>query len=168
MAAQQHGIRVAFAAVAIAAAAAAFAESKSHLQLVGELVGAVESPRIIQGFCASRQPKSASRYAKAYSEWRARHATIIEAVDAQVVRADARLQRERSPGADPAATTVTAITQILQRRLDTYTGEQIRQVCDAYPDMLKSKDKDMESAIPELLERVKAADIALTANEGRK
>jgi hypothetical protein len=122
---------------------------------VGDLVGAVEGPRVVQDVCVSRFPKKRAEFESAYSEWRARHADMLKSVDEQVVRANARLV---SQGAAPGTTVVSSVDAILHRRFDPLDASGARKLCDSYPQILKSADGEMTSTIPALLEAVASAD----------
>jgi hypothetical protein len=162
----ETGMRVtraaAFVLFGIAWAASATGQGKSYMMLVGDLVGAVETPRLIQEVCGSRFPKRRTEFADAYSQWRARHEDVLKAIDEQVARANVRLERQ---GAPPGASVVTTINGILQRRFDTLDAAGIRQLCGAYPQTLKAKDEEMKSSVPTLLEVVADADRQMSAKE---
>jgi hypothetical protein len=155
----ETGMRVTRAAVYVllgtAWAVSAPGQGKSYMMLVGDLVGAVETPRLIQEVCGSRFPKRRTEFADAYSQWRTRHEELLKAIDEQVARANVRLERQ---GAPPGASVVTTIDGILQRRFDTLDASRTKQLCDAYPQTLKAKDEEMKSSVPTLLEMVADAD----------
>jgi hypothetical protein len=132
-------------------AASALAQEKPYMALVGELVGAVENPRLVQEMCVSRFPKRRAEFTEAYSAWRTRHGEVLKAIDEQVARANLRLERQ---GAPPGASVVATVGGILKRRFDALDTGKARQLCDAYPEILKAKDEEMKSAIPGLLEAV--------------
>jgi hypothetical protein len=135
--------------------ASAAEQSKSYMMLVGDLVGAVEGPRLIQEVCGAKIPKRRKEFSEAYLAWRARHEDVLKAIDAQVVRANVRLEQQ---GAPPGASVVTTIDGILQRRFDALDAAKTRQLCDAYPATLKAVDEEMKSSVPALLEAVANAD----------
>jgi len=136
-------------------AATAAEQPKSYMMLVGDLVGAVEGPRVVQDVCVSRFPKRRAEFVDAYTAWRTRHADLLKAVDEQVVRANARL---KSQGAPPEASVVTTVDGILHRQFDNLDGAKARKLCDSYPQILKSKDEEMTSTVPALLAAVAGAD----------
>jgi hypothetical protein len=139
----------------VACAVSAQGQGKSYMILVGDLVGAVEGPRVVQDVCVARFPKRRAEFEGAYSDWRARHAELLKAVDDQVVRANARL---RSQGAPPDASVVTTVDAILHRQFDTLDAGKAKKLCDSYPQILKTKDDEMAASVPALLEAVKSAD----------
>jgi hypothetical protein len=141
-------------------ATSALAQGKSYMTLVGELVGAVENPHLVQEVCVSRFPKRRAEFVAAYSAWRTRHSDVLKAIDEQVARANVRLQ---SQGAPPGATVVSTIGAILKRRFDTLDTGKARQLCDAYPEILKSKDEEMRTTVPGLLQVVTDADRQMSA-----
>ena len=138
-----------------ACAASAAEQGKSYMMLVGDLVGAVEGPRVIQDVCATRFPKRRTEFEEAYAAWRARHADLLKAIDEQVVRANARLV---SQGASPDTSVVTTVDGILQRQLGPLDTAKAKKLCDSYPQILKTKDGEMTSTVPALLEAVRNAD----------
>ncbi len=146
-----------FAVLLLGAAglAAAQGQGKSYMILVGDLVGAVEGPRVVQDVCVSRFPKRRADFEGAYAEWRARHGDLLKAVDEQVVRANARL---RSQGAPADASVVTTIDAILHRQFDSLDAAGARKLCDSYPQILKTKDEEMAASVPALLEAVTNAE----------
>jgi hypothetical protein len=129
------------------------------MTLVGELVGAVDSPRVVMETCVARKAGRRDQFQPAYEAWRARHAALFTAVDEQLSRADARLRRD-NPDAG-ASSVAAAMTRILQRRYDALDASGLRQLCGRYAEMLRAKDVEMEGAIPALLQRVADADRAL-------
>lgn len=143
-----------------------FAQDQPYMALVGELAGAVESPRVVMETCVARRSGRRSDYQSAYETWRGRHAALLAQVDAQFVRADARLRRD-NPGA-ASASVVEAMSRILQRRYESLDATQLRQLCGRYADMLRSKDAEMQGAVPALLKRIADADHALAASETRR
>lgn len=141
------------------------AQQPPYMTLVGELAGAIESPRVVMQTCLARKSGRRGDYQQAYEAWRGRHAALLAQAEEQFVRADARLKRD-NPGA--AADTVTgAMSRILQRRYESLDATQLRQLCERYPEMLRAKDAEMQGSVPELLRRVGDADRALAAREGR-
>lgn len=149
--------------LATVAVTPALAQGKPYMALVGELVGAVENPRLVQEICVSRFPKRRAEFVDAYAAWRVRHAEVLKAIDAQSTRANVRLLRQ---GAPAGATVVATVDGILKRRFETLDSGKSRELCDAYPAILKSKDEEMKASVPGLLEAVIAADKTLTANGG--
>jgi hypothetical protein len=130
-------------------------QGKPYMALVGDLVGAVAGPRVIQDVCVSRFPKRRMEFEEAYSAWRTRHDDVLKAIDEQVVRANIRLERQ---GAPPGTSVVTTIDGILHRQFDTLDTARARKLCDTYPQILKAKDEEMISSVPTLLEVVANAD----------
>jgi hypothetical protein len=135
-------------------AAADTAQGKSYMMLAGDLAGAVEGPRVIQDVCVSRFPKRRAEFEQAYSAWRARHADQLKAVDEQIGRANARLAQQ---GAPAGASVVTTIDAILHRQFDSLDAGGVKKLCDSYPQILKSKDEEMTSSVPAMLQAVKGA-----------
>jgi hypothetical protein len=140
-----------------ACAVSAQGQGKSYMILVGDLVGAVEGPRVVQDVCVARFPKRHAEFEGAYAEWRTRHADMLQAIDVQVVRANARL---RSQGAPPDASVVTTVDAILHRQFDPLDAGKAKKLCDSYPQILKTKDEEMTSSVPALLDAVTKAEQA--------
>ena len=136
-------------------AVSAQAPVKSYMTLVGDLVSAAEGPRIVKEVCVSRFPKKRMEFEEPYSAWRARHVDLLKAIDEQVVRANARLVRQ---GAPPGTSVVTTMNSILHRPFDSLDAGKARQLCDAYPQLLKVKDEEMKSSVPALLDTVASAE----------
>ena len=151
--------------VALAAPTHALAQQPPYMTLVGELVGAVDSPRVVMETCVTRKAGRREQLKSAYDGWRARHAPLLAQVDEQLSHADARLRRD-NPAAG-AGSVSEAMTRILQRRYDALDAAGLRQLCGRYDEMLRAKDVEMDAAIPELLKRVSDADRALAARETR-
>jgi hypothetical protein len=148
---------------AATSAAPALAEDVPYMTLAGELAGAVESPRVVMEACVARKSGRRGDYQPAYEAWRSRHATLLAQVEAQLARADARLKRD-NPGAG-ANSVAEAITRILQRRYESLDAAALRQLCERYPEMLRSKDAEMSGAVPQLLRRVAEAERASAARQ---
>jgi hypothetical protein len=148
--------------LAAAGLAAAQGQGKSYMILVGDLVGAVEGPRVVQDVCVSRFPKRRAEFEGAYADWRTRHGDLLKAVDEQVVRANTRL---RSQGAPPDASVVTTIDAILHRQFDSLDAANARKLCDTYPQILKTKDEEMTASVPALLEAVTNAERQTAAGD---
>jgi hypothetical protein len=143
--------------------ATASAQELPYMTLAGELAGAVESPRVVMETCIARKSGRRGEYQSAYDAWRARHASLLAQVDAQLARADARLKRDNP--ASGANSVADAMTQILQRRYDSLDAAALRQVCGRYVEMLRSKDAEMADSVPRLLQRVAEAERALSVKE---
>ncbi|MCU0759658.1 MAG: hypothetical protein MUF07_10770 [Steroidobacteraceae bacterium] len=139
------------------------AEDVPYMTLAGELAGAVESPRVVLEACVARKAGRRGDYQAAYEAWRARHATLLTQVDAQLARADARLRRD-NPAAG-ASSVADAMTRILQRRYESLDAAALRQLCSRYPEMLRAKDAEMTDAVPRLLQRVADAERAAAAKQ---
>jgi hypothetical protein len=140
---------------ALAWAAAEPGQGKSYMMLAGDLAGAVEGPRVIQDVCVSRFPKRRAEFEGAYTEWRTRHDDLLKAVDEQIGRANARLVKQGAPAGTSVITTIDAI---LHRQFDTLDAAKARKLCDSYPQILKSRDEEMISSVPVLLEAVANAE----------
>jgi hypothetical protein len=147
--------RVACLLLGAVCAAPAAEQGKSYMMLVGDLVGAVEGPRVIQEVCISRFPKKRAEFEAPYAAWRARHADMLKAIDEQVARANARLVNQ---GASPETSVVTTVDGILQRQLGPLDNAKARKLCDSYPQILKTKDEEMATSVPALLDAVRNAD----------
>jgi hypothetical protein len=150
----------------LVAPCAVLASGKSYMALVGELVGSVQSPRIIRDYCAVHSPSTAVRYAKLYDEWAARHGALLAAIDEQAARAAVRLKKQGAPGGDkPIEWLIATITDSVLAKFDGYSSAQAEQVCSGYPKLLEAKDEEAEGEIPRLLSIVSDADKSLTTRE---
>jgi hypothetical protein len=103
----------------------------------------------------SRFPKRRAEFEGAYAGWRTRHDDLLKAVDEQIGRANARLVKQ---GAPTGASVVTTIDAILHRQFDTLDAGKAKKLCDSYPQILKSKDEEMTSSVPALLQAVTSAE----------
>jgi hypothetical protein len=130
-------------------------QGKSYMMLAGDLAGAVEGPRVIKDVCVSRFPRRRAEFEQAWSDWRARHADLLKAVDEQISKANARLEKQ---GAPAGASVVTTIDAILHRQFDALDAGKAKKLCDSYPQILKSKDEEMTSSVPALLDAVSKAE----------
>jgi hypothetical protein len=146
-------------------AGTAIAAGKPYMTLVGELLGAVESPRLIRDFCATRSPSSAHENSRLYDAWKLRHADLLAAVADQVARANVRLKKQGAPGGDePINAMLAALERALEQSLSAMTTDQVVQVCGQYSKVIEDKDLEATS-IPKLLSIVKHADEVLSARE---
>ena len=145
---------------------AAFAGGKSYMTLVGELMGAVESPRLIRDSCAAHVPSSANENSRLYDAWKLRHKDLLDAVAEQVLRANARLKKQGAPGGDePARAMVDALGDALEQSISEMTPGQVTQFCGQYPKLIEKKDVEATTSIPKLLAVVEDADKDLTSRE---
>ena len=103
--------------IAALSAQAAVAQGESYMALVGELVGAVESPRVVMETCVARKSGRRGDLQPAFEAWRARHAALLTQVDAHLARADARLRAENPDSG--ARSVADAMNRILQRRYES-------------------------------------------------
>ena len=149
------GLVIALPATA-GAQAVSLVQGQPYMAMVGELVGAIESPRVVMETCVAGRAGRRAEYQRAYEAWRTRHASVLAQVEAQLARADERLQRDNPESG--ARSVADAMNRILQRRYESLDPGPLRQLCDRYPDMLRAKDVEMETSVPELLRRVAAAD----------
>jgi hypothetical protein len=152
--------------LAVFGSGAVFAAGKSYMTLVGELMGAVESPRLIRDSCATHFPSSANDNARLYDAWKSRHKALLDSVAEQVRRANVRLKKQGAPGGDePARAMVEALGRALEQSLSEMTPDQIAQFCGQYPKLIEKKDAEATSSIPKLLSVVEYADKELTSRE---
>lgn len=117
--------------IAALSAQAAVAQGESYMALVGELVGAVESPRVVMETCVARKSGRRGDLQPAFEAWRARHAALLTQVDAHLARADARLRAENPDSG--ARSVADAMNRILQRRYESLDAAALRQLCGRYP-----------------------------------
>ncbi len=50
------------------------------------------------------------------------------------------------------------MNRILQRRYESLDAAALRQLCGRYPEMLRTKDVEMQAEVPALLKRVVEAE----------
>ena len=145
---------------------AALAEERSYMSLVGELLGAVESPRMFRDGCAKRVPATSAQNARLYDDWRARHKALLDAADEQIARANERLKKQAAPAAgDPVSNMKESATRTYDEHLDKMTSPEVNEYCGSYAAFLKFKDDEFKSSVPNLLKVVTEADRALTERE---
>lgn len=145
---------------------AALAEGKSYMALVGELLGSVETPRIVRDVCATRSPATADTNAHLYEDWKARHKELLDAIDEQIARATVRLKKQGANDGEPSMQEmVMAIQGVLEGQLDGMSKSQVQEICGRYPDLIKKKDAEASTSIQNLLEVVANADKVLSERE---
>jgi len=136
----------------------------SYMDLVGQLFGSVESPRLIRDFCAARSPGTASENARLYDEWRSRHLELLEAVAIQVAHAEVRLTQQNPP---VEAKSFDQIRSNMAAQLDASMKERspewIVQFCRTYPRFMEKKDEEARTSIQQLLSTVEQADKELAS-----
>jgi hypothetical protein len=158
-------------AAALVTPASINAAGQSYMSLVGELVGSVESLRVLRDVCAHSAPETATRNARAYEAWTERNATLLVSVQTQRRRADVRLakQAEKNPGS-PKST--EEIMVLLQERLASQMSqagpEALKEACSKYPELISSSEKARAAEIQSLLETVTHADEVLTQRESQQ
>jgi hypothetical protein len=148
------------------AAPFALADEKSYIDLVGGLFGSVESPRVIRDFCATHSPGNAAENAKLYDDWRLQHIELLDAVAAQVARADALLKNHKPPS------DVESFDQIrinmrnrLEEEMKQKSPDWIVQFCSAYPRLIEAKHEAANTSIPQRLSIIEAAGKELVSRE---
>ncbi len=140
------------------------ASGKSYMDLVGQLFGFVESPKLIRDFCATRSPETASQNARLYDEWRSRNSKLIDAVAIQVAHADIRLARQNPPADAKSFEQIRGNMKAkLEETLQQNTPEWIDKVCAVYPKLIEKKDEEAGTSIQQLLSPVEAADKELAS-----
>lgn len=147
------------------------AAGQSYMSLVGELVGKVESLRMLRDHCAAAAPETAVKNAKAYEAWAERNAGLIAQVQTQRERADTRILKQAADNPSAPKST-TKIVAILQRgvfaQLASTDIESQRTMCAQYPDMISASEKSRSKEIAALLKTVTHADEVLTQREARQ
>jgi hypothetical protein len=145
---------------------AALAEERSYMSLVGELLGAVEAPRMFRDGCAKRLPATAAERARLYDEWRARHKALLDSADEQIARANERLKKEATPGTDdPVSIMKETISRMYDEHLGKMSPQELNEYCGDYASYINSKDDEFKSSVPNLLKVVTEADRVLTERE---
>lgn len=148
------------------ASAAAFAEGKSYMALVGELMGSIESPRMIRDYCAANSPDTAAENSRLYEAWKERHKELLQAIADQVARANIRMKKQGAGGGDePSKVMVATAEKSLTERMQQLTPDQLKQLCAGFPALIEKKEREATTSIPELLYAVSEADKALSARE---
>ncbi len=142
------------------------AAGQPYMSLVGELLGAVESPRMVRDFCAAKSPATVRENAQAFEAWHTRHTDLLSAVELQVERANQRLKRQGAPGGERP---IAALYDLANRQIATVLGgksaQDIASFCRAYPTWMKTKDNEAATSIPKLLDVVTHADKVLSERE---
>jgi len=136
------------------------------MTLVGELMGAAESPQMIRDFCAKRTPGTTAEYSRLYEGWATRHKDLLRAVAEQLARANVRLKKQGAPGGDrPIDLMRQMANQRLEQAFGGMTSADIAQYCSGYPQLIEKKDSEAETSIRELLSVVEYADQKFTERE---
>ena len=152
--------------LAVTGLTAASAAGKSYMTLVGELVGAVEGPRLTRDACAVHAPSSANENSRLYEAWKMRHKALLDAVAEQVAHANVRLKKQGALGGDePTKAMVEAASQRIEQTLSAVTPNQAAEFCSHYSEYLERKDSEATTSITELLSLVEYADKELTSRE---
>jgi hypothetical protein len=145
-------------------AATMSADKKPYLALVGDLIGAAKSPEIMKEQCAEKFHGARKDNDKLFKEWTARHAEIFVAIDAQIARADERLQRQAGSAKLPPNPAASVTRAHLDRVFAAMTPADAREYCAQFPAVLEKKEREF-GEITRLLADVQAADRELTARE---
>jgi hypothetical protein len=152
--------------VLVLGSSVAVSAGQSYMTLVGELMGAVESPRAVRDFCTMRSPATAAKNARLYADWKERHKALLDSIDEQIAHANVRLKKQGAPGGDnPAEFMLMSVRSVLEERLDGMSKSQVKDFCGNYSAMIKSKDEEASTSIPRLLEVVTHADKVLAERE---
>jgi hypothetical protein len=157
-------------AAAVVTPVASNAAGQSYMSLVGELVGEVESLRMLKDICAHSAPETATQNARAYEAWAKRNDALLVSVQTQRRHADVRLakQAEKNPGAPKSTEEIIAL---LQERLATQlsqVGPQAqKETCAKYPELISSSEEARTNEILALLKTVTHADEVLTQREAQ-
>jgi len=158
-------IRMACLVLALAPAFAVAAE-KSYMTLVGDLLAATESPRMIREYCAKRAPVTDALNTRMYEIWAMRHKDLLGAVAEQLARANVRLKNQGAPGGDRPIDSMRKIaSERLEQALLGTTQAEVERYCGGYPQLIEKKDKEAETSIRQLLSVVEYADRMLTEQE---
>jgi len=145
------------------APAFALAVGKSYMTLVGELMGATESPRMIRDYCSKRAPSSEAENSLLYEGWKTRNRDLLSAVAEQLARANVRLKKQGAPGGDsPIEFMRKVATQQIEQALGNMTSADVAQYCSGYRQLIEKMDKEAETSIRQLLSVVENADQKLT------
>jgi hypothetical protein len=147
------------------------AAGQSYMSLVGELVGAVESPRVLRDICARSVPETAAQNARAYEAWAKRNDEILVAVQAQRSRADVRLARQTAsqPGTPKSTEEFLALLQEqLVTQLRQAGPKAAKNMCSKYPELISSSEEARAIEIRSLLKSVTHADEVLTQREAQQ
>jgi hypothetical protein len=142
------------------------AAGKSYMTLVGELIGAVEGPRLTRDSCANHVPSSAHENSRLYEAWKMRHKDLLDAVAEQVARANVRLKKQGAPSGDePTKLMIEAVSQRIEQTMSAVTPDQAAEFCGRYSEYLERKDAEATTSMKELLSLVEYADRELTSRE---
>jgi len=136
------------------------AAGQSYMSLAGELVGAVESLRMLRDICAEVAPASAAQNTRAYEEWAARNSDLLTRVKTQRDRMDERLPKS-------TAEVVALLQSRLSAQLRAASADSQRRLCARYPQLITSSEKDRAGEISALLKVVTEADEVLSLREAQ-
>lgn len=147
------------------------AAGQSYVSLVGELVGKVESLRMLRDHCSNAAPQTTDANKRAYGAWAQRNADLLALVRTQRERADQRLAKQAA--ADPSAPkSMAEIVVLLEQRLSVQLrGANVdaqQSLCAKYPELISSSEKTRSEEIAALLNTVTHADEVLSGREKRQ
>jgi hypothetical protein len=152
--------------LAVTGLTAASAAGKSYMTLVGELIGAVEGPRLTRDSCAVHVPSTADENARLYEVWRMRHKDLLDAVAEQVARANVRLKKQGAPGGDETIKgLIETASQRIEQTMSAVTPDQAAEFCGHYSEYLERKDSEATTSMKDLLSLVEHVDKELTLRE---
>jgi hypothetical protein len=142
------------------------AADRTYLDMAGKLFGSVESPRLILDYCAKNSPNTATANARVYEEWSLQNRDFLDAVEIQIARADARLQRQDPPADAQSFEQIrTNLKTRLEQEMQVNSPEWIERFCSVYPKLIESKHEDARTTLRQLLATIEQADRELAARE---
>ncbi|MFT3905727.1 MAG: hypothetical protein QM718_05435 [Steroidobacteraceae bacterium] len=116
---------------------------------VSELLGAVESPRLIHDYCVAKQSASSKDVETQYAAWRKQNRALLTGIDQEIALG------RKLPAPDSASPTVAFVAEMVDttftEKLRQYSAEQGAQICATYGSFLKSKNLEMQNSVPALL-----------------
>lgn len=136
------------------AAAHAAAADTAYMTQVSELLGIVEAPLYLRDACSRRVPEMRPALQASHAAWRARHAELLAAIEAQLRRADAHVVRQGARFT--LADLRRAGAQAMDHRFDRLGHAEAREVCAGYDDFLREQDATMQGTVPQRLATLQA------------
>lgn len=149
--------------------AGASAGSQSYMSLVGELVGKVESLRMLHDYCLNASPQTADANKHAYEAWAQRNADLLALVKTQRSHADRRLAKQAAAAGPSIPKSTTEIVVLLEQHLSAQLrgadANTQQSFCAKYPELISSSEKARNEEIVSLLKTVTDADEVLSERE---
>jgi hypothetical protein len=135
----------------------AIAQQKNYMSMAGEVLAALEGPRLMNQHCAKAAPEFSAANTRAFRAWLARNAPLFDRAHAELERADRYLALPSTPK-DPGLETVDKILARLQGAVSAMLSKNgpaaERRFCRRFPKYLTDNEKATTEEISALLDRI--------------